>query len=180
MMFRLKSENEDFMERLETVVDTHTIRIYDWAVIPERMAFDDRILGSGEFVTQVLLEVEEREAQTRRLKRSGVTIEDVISAVAERYNLEHEELVSGSRRHIISEARKDVAHIAVKKLALTGAEVARHMGVSRSTQSVSAPSTGSGLRDRSVGCWTKYCLHMPDRGKRGHKRNSSGYHLKMD
>ena len=54
----------------------------------------------------------------------------MISAVAKRYGLEHEELVSGSRRHIISEARKDVAHIAVKKLGLSGAEVARHMGVS--------------------------------------------------
>jgi hypothetical protein len=96
----------------------------------ERMAFDDRILGSGEFVTQVLLEAEEWEAQTRRLSRSGLTIEDVISAVAERYSLEHEELVSGSRRHMISQARKDVAHIAVKKLGLSGAELARHTGVS--------------------------------------------------
>jgi hypothetical protein len=136
------------------------------------MAFDDRILGSGEFVTQVLLEVEEREAQTRRLRRSGLTIEDVISEVTKRYRLEREELVSGSRRHMISRARKDIAHIAVKKLGLTGAEVARHMGVSRSTQSVSAPSTGSGLRDRSVGCWTKYGMHMSDCNRRRHEETA--------
>ena len=96
----------------------------------ERMAFDDRILGSGEFVARVLLEAEERESKNLRLKRKGITLEDLISEVAKRYGLDREELISGSRRHKISEARKDVTQLAVRKLGMSCAEVARHMGVS--------------------------------------------------
>jgi hypothetical protein len=95
-----------------------------------RMAFDDRVLGSGEFVEQVLREAEEREARTLRLKRAGVSFADVAREVARRRGVELEELLSGSRRRVIGEARRDVAQIAVKKLGMSGAEVARHMGVS--------------------------------------------------
>ena len=96
----------------------------------QRMAFDDRILGSGEFVEQVLRQAEEREAQTLRLKRTGICFEDVAREVAGRCGVELEELLSGSRRRVVGEARKDVAQIAVKKLGMSGAEVARRMGVS--------------------------------------------------
>lgn len=96
----------------------------------ERMAYDDRVLGSGDFVAKVLREAEELEANTLRLQRTEISLKDVISEVAKRYELESEELTSGGRRHIISVARNDVAHIAVKKLGLSGAEVARHLGVS--------------------------------------------------
>jgi REP element-mobilizing transposase RayT len=96
----------------------------------QRMASDDRILGSGEFVEQVLRQAEEQEAQTLRLKRAGISFEDVVSEVAQRHSVEVEELLSGSRRRAIGEARRDVARIAVKKLGMSGAEVARRMGVS--------------------------------------------------
>lgn len=96
----------------------------------QRMASDDRILGSGEFVEQVLREAEEREARTLRLKRAGIAFEDVAKEVAKRYGVELEELLSGSRRRVIGEARRVVAQIAVKKLGMSGAEVARYMGVS--------------------------------------------------
>jgi hypothetical protein len=82
----------------------------------QRMASDDRILGSGEFVEQVLRQAEEREAQTLRLKRAGISFEDVVNEVAERRGVEVEELLSGSRRRVIGEARRDMAQIAVKKL----------------------------------------------------------------
>jgi transposase-like protein len=96
----------------------------------QRMAFDSRILGSGEFAERVLREAEEQEAQILRLRKKGVSLQYVVSEVAGRYGVGVEELLSGSRRQVIGAARRDVAQIAVKKLGKSGAEVARHLGVS--------------------------------------------------
>jgi REP element-mobilizing transposase RayT len=98
----------------------------------EEVASDERILGGSDFVLEVLQEVEEREAQTLRLKRKKIGVEELCSRIAGAHEINLQELTSGSRRAEIVVGRRDVAHIAVKHLGLSGAEVARYLGVTTS------------------------------------------------
>jgi hypothetical protein len=96
------------------------------------MASDSRILGSGGFVEQMLRDVEERQSATLRLRRAGIDLYELTEAVARHRGLEIEEVISGGRRHVITEARNDISQLAVKRLGYSGAEVARHLGVTTS------------------------------------------------
>lgn len=98
----------------------------------EGIVSDSRILGSGEFVEAVLKDAEEKEAETLRLKRKKIGLRDLCKEVAEVHGIEITELTSGSRRKAATKAREDVACLAVKKLGVSGAEVARHLGVTAS------------------------------------------------
>ena len=98
----------------------------------ERMASDSRILGSGEFVEEMLGEAEEQEAATLRLRRQGIDLHEVVEAVAQHRGLEAEEILSAGRRREITAARTDVSQLAVKRLGYSGAEVARCLGVTTS------------------------------------------------
>jgi putative transposase len=98
----------------------------------ERMASDCRILGSGEFVEQMLRDVEERQADTLRLRRVGISLNEIVEDVARHRGLEAEEVISGGRRRVITEARNDISQLAVRRLGYSGAEVARHLGVTTS------------------------------------------------
>ncbi len=95
------------------------------------MASDSRILGSGEFVEAMLRDVEERQADSLRLRRAGIGLHEIVEAVARHRGLEEEEVISGGRR-VITEARNDICQLAVKRLGYSGAEVARHLGVTTS------------------------------------------------
>ena len=92
-----------------------------------------RILGSGEFVENVLKEIERRELETLRLKQRGIQLEDLCREVAKAHDVEFSELTSGSRRRQVVKARADVALMAVKRLGLSCADVARFLGVSTSS-----------------------------------------------
>ncbi|MFH1955064.1 MAG: transposase [Pseudomonadota bacterium] len=98
----------------------------------EGMVSDSRILGNGKFVEAVLKEAEEREAETLRLKNKKIGLKDLCKEVAKVHRIEITELTSGSCRRVILKAREDMAQLAVKKLGMSGAEVARHLGVTTS------------------------------------------------
>ncbi|MBI5180488.1 MAG: transposase [Nitrospirae bacterium] len=97
-----------------------------------QIASDTRILGSGDFVERILKEAEGKELETLRFKSRGIGIKELCEKAADYYKIELTELTSGSRRGIAQKARKEIAQIAVKKMGLSGAEVARHIGVTAS------------------------------------------------
>ncbi|MBI5417593.1 hypothetical protein HZA55_06560, partial [Candidatus Poribacteria bacterium] len=97
-----------------------------------KMASDTRILGSGEFVEEILKEAEKKELETLRFKNRKIGVKEVCEKAVEIFKIEMTELTSGSRRGIVQKARKEIAQIAVKKLGLSGAEVARYLGVTAS------------------------------------------------
>ncbi|MBI4651676.1 transposase [Candidatus Desantisbacteria bacterium] len=96
------------------------------------MASDARILGRGEFVEEILKEAEKKELETLRLKRKKIGIKELCEKVIKFYKIEMSELTSGNCRETIIKARRETSHIAVKKLGLSGAEVARYLGVTAS------------------------------------------------
>ena len=71
----------------------------------DRMKGDERILGDGDFVMDVLSGANERMDRRYELKSRGYTIEKLEERVLEIYQIDREELYSKSRQKARAEAR---------------------------------------------------------------------------
>lgn len=109
---------------------------------------DARILGSGEFVEQVVREasikVKYQFTQNERKRKA----EKYIAEVCKQERLNIIELRSGSRRQHLSRARALIANHIVTNFGVTLAEAARSLGVS-----TSAVSKMLNRQDRLTGKW---------------------------
>lgn len=94
---------------------------------------DERILGSGDFVHEVLKEAEEKEIRQLKLRLSGKTITEIIKEECKKRRISSKELKRGSRRNKVSQARALIAYRSIEELGLSTAEIARHLGVTTST-----------------------------------------------
>jgi len=103
-------------------------------------ASDQRILGDGEFVGQVLEEMDDIGRENLRLTTRSMDLAALAEKVCEVHGINSGELRSGSRRDEIVEARRVFSLLAVKELGYSGAAVARYLGVTNScvTRAVSA------------------------------------------
>ena len=90
---------------------------------------DERILGSGDFVHAIIRETEERQLRQTRLRRSRKGIGGIIREECGKRGVNEEELVQGSRRRKVSETRAVIACRCKQELGISGAEIARHLGV---------------------------------------------------
>jgi tRNA U34 5-carboxymethylaminomethyl modifying enzyme MnmG/GidA len=88
---------------------------------------DDRILGSGEFVEQIIKEAEGKVKYQLPVKEQDRKIEECITKL---HKVSKKELRSGSRRNEVSGVRSLIANELVKNHGVTLAEVARRVGVS--------------------------------------------------
>ena len=94
---------------------------------------DERILGSGDFVHAILKETEERELRQLKLKRSGRTIQKIISEECKKAGVSPQEVINGVRRRAVSRLRAAIASRGRTELGLSSAEMARHLGVAASS-----------------------------------------------
>jgi REP element-mobilizing transposase RayT len=92
----------------------------------ERWAFDERILGSAEFVLRTLCELPAKPATT-----APETIESLVSTVARRCTVAVAEIRSNSHRPAVVTARALVSYIAIRHYGLTPTAVATQLGISR-------------------------------------------------
>jgi REP element-mobilizing transposase RayT len=114
-----------------------------------KWAYDERILGSGEFVTKVLeqsgeegLEMIASEDQRR------AAYEELARRVSAQLDVDVGELFSGSRRREVARARQIVSYVATRKLGVQTQTVARTMKVSSPAIVAAArkgPETMTGL-----------------------------------
>jgi putative transposase len=95
--------------------------------------YDQRILGSGDFVQGILKEAEEKQIRQIKHRRSGRTIAHIIQEECKRNKVSAEELRKGNKRRAVSETRLVVARRSRNELGLSGAEIARHLGVNTSS-----------------------------------------------
>ena len=94
----------------------------------ERWAYDERILGSSEFVTAVLAQ----EGPARVLRRSAPeVVARLCEAVADRFDVSAAQIRSRSLHRRVLGARAAVCHLAAHHLGLTVATVARQLGISK-------------------------------------------------
>lgn len=107
----------------------------------EAVLADARILGTGEFVEELLQQADDRmRERAQRSHRSREAVK-VVRAVCDRNHITMEELLSGSRRGHTPQVRGHLARHLVTKLGLSLAEAARHLGVSTSAISKAVSRT---------------------------------------
>jgi putative transposase len=97
-----------------------------------RVSSDQRILGSSEFVEDLLSEVDEREKDTLRLSVRVRDLGSVAKEIKKGEGLGESELRSGRRQRKVSRGRRLFCQLAVGKMGYPGAEVARFLGVTTS------------------------------------------------
>jgi len=93
---------------------------------------DDRILGSSEFVEQLLKEAEHGLKSQFKADRPYFDIDEYISKKSREENVNLEELRGGSRRRAVSSLRKIIANKLVVIYGVPMAEVARKLGITTS------------------------------------------------
>lgn len=98
---------------------------------------DERILGDGEFVTQVLEEAEEQMERRERLKQEGWDIEKVANKVCALLGVKIKDIKRLSKRSKIAQAKSLTAYFANKELGISGVELSEYFGITRSSISSS-------------------------------------------
>jgi putative transposase len=94
----------------------------------EREKGDERILGGGDFVNEILRKAEMKFERKYLPKRP---IEELVEMVASHLDLNMERIMSASRKKKISEARALICHFALNDLSYSASEVARFLEISR-------------------------------------------------
>lgn len=99
-----------------------------------KIASDERILGSGEFVEGLLSEVEKKEKETLRLRRKAPSLTALMQTVisSQEKGIREDDLRSGDRRRELVKIRRLFCQLAVRGMGYSGAEVARYLGVTTS------------------------------------------------
>lgn len=92
---------------------------------------DERILGSGDFVTKVLKAVEENVTKKEKLLREGWDIDRLAKKVSQEFGITEMELKSRSRAGILPVARGVLSFLGSHELSIAGAEIARYLRISR-------------------------------------------------
>lgn len=98
----------------------------------DKFASDERILGSSEFVQNIISEAEEREKETLRLSLKISDLFSLAKEIVKKERISYAELRSGNRKKMAVKARRLLSQIAVKKMGYSGADVARFLGVTTS------------------------------------------------
>jgi putative transposase len=99
----------------------------------QREEYDERILGSGDFVNEIFKEAEKKQIRQMKIRRSGMTISNIIKEECARNKVSPTELSAGSRRKTVSDMRANIARRSLDELGLSMAEIARHLGVNTSS-----------------------------------------------
>jgi putative transposase len=110
-----------------------------------KMTSDERILGQGEFITEVFAQAEKQLKETLRLNTGKIKLEVLASRVSRHEGIEWELISSGSRARKVVQVRRLFCQLAVKKYRYTGAEVARYLGTT--TSSITRLANSSELPD---------------------------------
>lgn len=114
-----------------------------WAELKEfrdngvRIKGDERLLGSSDFVQRVLKQADEQLEEKYRLQMSVASLPALIDKVAYYYKIDPANLKSASKERSVTEARRVLCYIAVRKLGYKCTEVSRALGISAVTVSKS-------------------------------------------
>ncbi|MGD9301182.1 MAG: helix-turn-helix domain-containing protein [Desulfobacterales bacterium] len=112
-----------------------------------RIKGDERILGSSDFVEKTLEKANERLAEKTRIKAVGPDLDSLVEKVAVYFKIDTEDLKTASKERRISRARSILSYLAVRKMMISCAEVARALNISPSAVS-KAVIKGRALIDR--------------------------------
>jgi len=110
-------------------------------------AYDDRILGSGDFVERLKQEKEVAERLDNR-----IPLPQLIMRVAEFADIEPQELCQRGRKTMAADAKSIICYLAARKLGYSGETIAKALGITRSGVCRGA-SRGKALVAQNRGKW---------------------------
>ena len=100
--------------------------------VGSKLFSDERILGSSEFVKNVISEAEEKAKETLRLTLKISDLPSLAMQVCEEEGVDEAALRSGLRKRDVVKSRRIFCQIAVRKMGYSGADVARFLGINTS------------------------------------------------
>jgi REP element-mobilizing transposase RayT len=95
----------------------------------EQEAYDERILGGGDFVQAVLSEADQKLARQIRIRKKKGPVSRIIQEWCREAGVSELELKSGSRRKAVSELRKKICCYLYREFGISMAAIARQVGV---------------------------------------------------
>jgi hypothetical protein len=98
---------------------------------------DERILGDGDFVNQVLLTAKEEIEKKYKLAAQGYDLDKITSKVCDVMQLEQFNIWATGKQRTLVEARSLLCYWAVRDIGITMAELARRLNLSLSGISLS-------------------------------------------
>ena len=96
---------------------------------------DERILGDGDFVEQVLREDHLNLTEKAALEQQGMSLEQLIGRVCKRYAIKADQLMQKGRANDISVAKALICYWGIRKLGVTTVVLAKRFGISQSAVS---------------------------------------------
>jgi putative transposase len=100
-----------------------------------RVISDERILGSSDFVESVLKHANEAYEKKTLAMAKGIGLDDLIDAAANYFEINAEIIKGASKQRDGTRARSIVCYLAVEKLAMVGAQLARQLNLTASAVS---------------------------------------------
>ncbi len=95
----------------------------------ERVVYDARILGGGDFVSEILAEAEHRVRRYLPLREKGAIAGRVIKEISRKEAVNEDEVRLGGQRQRVSQARAKIALRLSRNYGFSMAEIARQLGV---------------------------------------------------
>ncbi len=115
----------------------------------DREKADQRVLGSGDFVSEILQHANE---DADRKKGRNISMAEVISRVCKEFDIKIDELMVDIRRAPYTHARSIISYFSINELDYSGVDVAKALNVSRASVS-KARSRGEKLIDKDQYLW---------------------------
>ena len=110
-------------------------------------AYDDRILGSGDFVERLKQEKEVAERLDSR-----IPLQQLIKSIAEFTGVEIQELCQRGRTTKVAAAKSIICYLACRRIGYNGETIAKALGITRSGVCRGA-SRGAALVAQNQGKW---------------------------
>ena len=125
-----------------------------------RIAGDERILGGSDFVTTALRQA--REEYDKRMGAKNIDLKDLITLVADYCSVDASLVASTVKQRRVTQARSIIAHLAIDRLRVSGAEVSRQLRISPSA--VSRLPVKDGLIPYQIALKRRCSLQVKRRG----------------
>jgi putative transposase len=109
----------------------------------EAEAYDERILGCGDFVQAVLKETDKKLARQIRARKKTGSLARIISKRCREAGVSEGELRAGSRRRAVSEVRRELCCYLYRELGIPLAEIARQVGVGTTGVAMAVKEVGA-------------------------------------
>ena len=100
-----------------------------------RLASDERLMGSSEFVERTLKAAGEAYDRRMRLHSAGIDLSAVIEAVCRYFGIRQKKLAGSTKQVKTARARALISYMATQDLSISGSEVARRLNIDRSAVS---------------------------------------------